>query len=42
MACELKEEDPVVIPKIDRQAILAELAAGKITAEEATRRLAGE
>ena len=42
MGYEVKEEEAVVTPKIDRQAILAELADGKITAEEATRRLTGE
>lgn len=42
MGYEVKEEEPAVTEKIDRQAILAELATGKITAEEATRQLAGE
>jgi hypothetical protein len=41
MGYEVKDEAPPIKP-IDRQEILAELASGSITAEEAAQRLAGE
>jgi len=42
MGYEVKEETPPPTKPIDRQAILAELARGAITAEEAARKLAGQ
>lgn len=42
MGYEVKEEEPPAKPAIDRQAILAELASGSLTAQEAARKLAGE
>ena len=42
MGFEIKEEEAPAPQSIDRQAILAELADGKLTAEEAAQRLAGQ
>lgn len=41
MGYEVREEEPAPVKTVDRQGILAELASGVITAEEAARRLAG-
>lgn len=41
MGYEVKEEEPASTKTVDRKAILDELASGKITAEEATQKLAG-
>jgi hypothetical protein len=42
MGYEIKEDEPAPAKTIDRQTVLADLAAGKITAEEAARQLAGK
>jgi hypothetical protein len=42
MGYEVKEEPPPARKPIDRQEILAELARGAVTAEEAARKLAGQ
>lgn len=42
MGYEVKDEEPVATKSIDRQTVLAELARGEITAEEAAQRLAGK
>jgi hypothetical protein len=42
MGYEVREEEPPARPTVDRKAILAELARGEITAQEAARKLASE
>jgi hypothetical protein len=42
MGYEVKEEEPTTAKTVDRQAVLAKLASGAITAEEAAQKLAGE
>lgn len=41
MGYDVKEEEPAPVEPLDRAAILVELAAGRITADEAARRLSG-
>ena len=41
MGYEVREDDPPVSKGVDRQAVLADLSNGLITAEEAARKLAG-